>query len=447
MLMLTVAEDPASSNVGVQLLIIVILTLVNAFLAATELAILSANPYKIDSLAEQKNKKAILVKKLKENETRFLSTIQVGITLAGFFSSATAAVSLSEGMANTLQGWNIPFASQISLIVVTLILSYFTLVFGELFPKRIALRSPEKIALLFARPINIIRMIFKPIVWLLSGSCELLVRIFRLKPKNDNKVTEDEVIALVSSAVDSGTIDEDEKEIINAVFTFGDLIIRDVMTPRINVFMIDVDFSVNKIKSLIKEEKYTRIPVYKEHKDQIIGILNIKDLLWSLKSNFTTDELISVLRKPLFVNENMNADTLFKMMQKSKNHSAVVIDEMGSVSGYVTMEDLIEEIMGNIDDEFDETIELIKKLDDNTYLIEGFIPLQDLNRELDIDLKGENDYFSTLAGYITNSLEGFPNIGSEIVLKEEGISFKVVEMDNNRIKTIKMNFIPVEENI
>lgn len=442
MLMLTVAEDPASSsNLGVQLLIIVILTLVNAFLAASELAILSANQYKIDALAEQKNKNAILVQKLRENETRFLSTIQVGITLAGFFSSATAAVSLSEGMASTLQGWNIPFASQISLIVVTLILSYFTLVFGELFPKRIALRSPEKIALLFARPINIIRLIFKPIVWLLSGSCELLVKIFRLKPKNDNKVTEDEVIALVSSAVDSGTIDEDEKEIINAVFSFGGLIIRDVMTPRINVFMIDIDYSINKIKGLIKEEKYTRIPVYKDHKDQIIGILNIKDIFCSLKSNFNTEDLMSVLRKPLFVNENMNADDLFKMMKKSKNHSAVVIDEMGSVSGYVTMEDLIEEIMGNIDDEFDETIELVKKIDDNTYLIDGIIPLQDLNRELDIDLKGENDYFSTLAGYITNSLEVLPSIDSEIILEEEGISFKVVEMDNNRIKTIKMSFI------
>lgn len=442
MLMLTAVEDPASSsNLGVQLLIIVILTLVNAFLASSELAILSANQYKIDSLAEQKNKKAILVQKLRENETTFLSTIQVGITLAGFFSSATAAVSLSEGMAKTLQGWNIPFASQIALVVVTLILSYFTLVFGELFPKRIALRSPEKIALLFARPINIIRIIFKPIVWLLSGSCELLVKIFRLKPKNDNKVTEDEVIALVSSAVDSGTIDEDEKEIINAVFTFGDLKIRDVMTPRINVFMLDIDYSANKIKSLIKEEKYTRIPVYKEHKDQIIGILNIKDLIWSLKSNFNTEDLMNVLRKPLFVNENMNADTLFKMMQKSKNHSAVVIDEMGSVSGYVTMEDLIEEIMGDIEDEFDEAIELVKKIDDKIYLIEAIIPLQDLNRQLDIDLKGENDYFSTLAGFVTNKLEGFPSVDSEIVLEEEGISLKVVEMDNTRIKTIKMEII------
>jgi len=442
MLILTAVEDPASaSNLGVQLLIIVILTLINAFLASSELAILSANQYKIDSLAEQKNKKAILVQKLRENETTFLSTIQVGITLAGFFSSATAAVSLSEGMAKTLQGWNIPFASQIALVVVTLILSYFTLVFGELFPKRIALRSPEKIALLFARPINIIRIIFKPIVWLLSGSCELLVKIFRLKPKNDNKVTEDEVIALVSSAVDSGTIDEDEKEIINAVFTFGDLKIRDVMTPRINVFMLDIDYSANKIKSLIKEEKYTRIPVYKEYKDQIIGILNIKDLIWSLKSNFNNEDLISVLRKPLFVNENMNADTLFKMMQKSKNHSAVVIDEMGSVSGYVTMEDLIEEIMGDIEDEFDEAIELVKKIDDKTYLIEAIIPLQDLNRQLDIDLKGENDYFSTLAGFVTNKLEGFPSVDSEIVLEEEGISLKVVEMDNTRIKTIKMEII------
>lgn len=280
-----------------------------------------------------------MVKQLKENETKFLSTIQVGIALASFFSSATAAVSLSKGMANTLASWKIPFASQIAIVIVTLILSYFTLVFGELLPKRIALRNPETIAMLFAKPINVIRIIFKPIVFLLSGSCEFIVRLLHLKPKEEDKVTEDEIMALISSGVEDGTINKNEENLINAVFTFDDLIVRDVMTPRMNVCMIDILDDVKSIEEIIKKEKYTRIPVYRKNYDHIIGILNIKDLIISLDSNFTSKELEGILRKPLFANENMKADSLFKKMQKNKTQSAIVIDELGCVSGFVTMED------------------------------------------------------------------------------------------------------------
>lgn len=441
MLVLTQIEDPESTKLITQLIIIAVLTLINAFLAASELAVLSANQYRIDALALQKNKKAILVKQLRENETKFLSTIQVGITLAGFFSSATAAVSLSEGFAKALSDLNIMFAEEIALIVVTLILSYFTLVFGELLPKRIALRNPEKIALTFARPINIIRIIFKPVVWFLSGSCNLLVRIFRLKPNNDNKVTEDEVMALVSSAVDDGTIDEDSQDYINAVFSFGDIKIRDVMTPRIKVFMIDINDSLQKIKNQIREEKYTRIPVYQHDKDQIIGILNIKDIIVSLKSNYTIEDLKSILREPLYINENMTADSLFKLMKNTKNHSAIVIDESGSISGYVTLEDIIEEIMGNIEDEYDEVVELVKKIDDNTYIADGGIPLQDLDRELEINLKDGNDLYSTLAGLVTDKMLGFPKVESQITLDDKKVQLKILEIENNRIKTIEIKIL------
>ena len=277
--MLVLVDEAGPSNIVGQLIIIVVLILVNAFFAASELSILSANPIKIGLLADEGNKNAKIIQKLQENETKFLSTIQVGITLAGFFSSATAAVSLSEGFAETLSKIGVPAASTIALVVVTLILSYFTLVFGELFPKRLALRAPEKIALAFAKPVNAIRIIFKPVVWLLSGSCELVVRLFHLKPKSDDKVTEDEIKALVSTGVEDGTINSDEQELINAVFTFGDLKVRDVMTPRVNVFMINIDDSIGKIKKMIKEEKYSRIPVYEDSKDNVIGILNIKDIL------------------------------------------------------------------------------------------------------------------------------------------------------------------------
>lgn len=435
--MLTIAEDPLS-GLTTQLIIIVVLIIINAFFAASELAILSANPIRINMLAEKGNKKAKLVQKLQLDETKFLSTIQVGITLAGFFSSATASVTLSEGFAKTLAGLNIPFADVIALIVVTLILSYFTLVFGELFPKRIALRSPEKIAMLFARPINIIRIIFKPVVFLLSGSCELLVKLFRLKNDNNEKVTEDEVMALVSTAVTHGTIDEDEKELIDAVFTFGDLNVKDVMIPRIDIVMIDINDNISKIIKIIKDEKYTRIPVCENNADNIIGILNIKDIVLILgNKNITIEGLKSILRKPYFVTESMKADTLFKELQNNQEQSALVIDESGSLSGYIAMEDLIEEVMGNIYDEYDDIVDLITKCDDESYIIDGTISIQEINRELNLELKKNSEY-NSIAGLITYNLERVPNINDEITL--DNITFKVLEIKNNRILKIKLLF-------
>ena len=362
--MLTLSETPSSGNLMVQLIIIVILIIINAFFAASELAILSANPTKIAILAEKKNKKAILVQKLQENETKFLSTIQVGITLAGFFSSATAASTLSERLASVI---NIPYADIISLIAVTLILSYFTLVFGELFPKRIALKSPEKIAMAFARPISIIKVLFKPIVFFLSASCELLVKLFRIKPNNDEKVTEEEIKALISEGVEDGILESSEEELISSIFTFGELTVKNVMTSRINIFMVNINDSMTSIKRQIKENKYTRVPVYEDTKENIIGVLNIKDFVVSLNSNFTKEELREVLRQPLFVSENTKTDTMLKQFQKSQEHLALVIDEVGSVSGLVTLEDIIEEITGNIYDEYDDIEKPVIKISDNTY--------------------------------------------------------------------------------
>ena len=438
--MLVLVDEAGPSNIVGQLIIIVVLILVNAFFAASELSILSANPIKIGLLADEGNKNAKIIQKLQENETKFLSTIQVGITLAGFFSSATAAVSLSEGFAETLTKLGIPGANTIALVVVTLILSYFTLVFGELFPKRLALRAPEKIALAFAKPVNAIRIIFKPVVWLLSGSCELLVRLFHLKPNSDDKVTEDEIKALVSTGVEDGTINSDEQELINAVFTFGDLKVRDVMTPRVNVFMINIDDSISKIRKMIKEEKYSRIPVYEDSKDNVIGILNIKDIFLSLKANYTNDDLKSILRKPLFVVENMKADTLFKKMQDTLNQVAVVIDETGSVSGYLTMEDLVEEVMGNIFDEYDEIEDVITQVDENNYIIDATIPIQDLNRELDLEIEKEEDSYSSLAGFITYKLESFPQLNDEVILEDEKLTLKVIEIENTSIKKVLLTF-------
>lgn len=438
--MLTVSEDPLPGNLSIQFIIIFVLILINAFFAASELAILSANPNKIKMLAKKKNKKALLVEKLQSNDTKFLSTIQVGITLAGFFSSATAAVSLSEGFANTLEKINVPYASQIALVVVTLILSYFTLVFGELFPKRIALKSPEKVALLVARPISIIKTIFRPIVFLLSGSCEILVRIFRLKPKEDEKVTEEEVKALISTGVEDGTIEKGEQNLIDAVFIFSDLCVKDIMTPRVDVFMLNIAEKIDLIKSKIKEEKYTRVPIYENSNDNVIGILNIKDILLSVHpTSFTTEDLKSILRTPFIVVENMKIDALFKQFQAKKEHCAIVIDEAGSVSGFVTMEDIIEEIMGNIYDEYDEYCQPITKLDESTYLIAGSLPIQDLNRALNLNIEKESVPYHSVAGYIMYHLQTLPQLGDQVELKEQGITLVVKQIEQRRIEQVELS--------
>lgn len=439
-------EVPSENGLILQLVTIVVLIIINAFFASSELAILSANPIKISLLAEKGNKKAKIVQKLKGDETKFLSTIQVGITLAGFFSSATAAVSLSEGFGEWLGKMNVPFASTVALVIVTLILSYFTLVFGELFPKRLALRMPEKIAMAFSGPINVIRIIFKPIVFLLSGSCNLLVKLFRLKPKTDEKVSEDEILALASNAVDDGTIDEDELELIDNIFTFGDLCVNDVMIPRVDVVMINIEDNLKTIEKIIKQEKYTRIPVYEEDKDNILGILNIKDIVLLLDyKKLTKEDLISILRKPKYVNGRMKADSLFKYFQTNKEHAALVIDESGSVSGYVTLEDLIEEIMGDIYDEHDDIIETITKINDNKYLILGSTSIQEVNRELNLEIERQDNY-NSVAGLVSFNLDHFPEIEEVIEIKEYNISLKVIEMNKNRITKLELTITKNNDN-
>lgn len=427
MILSSTPQDDLSS----QIIIIIVLLIVNAFFAASEMAIISANPVKLDLLIAEGNKKAILVKKLQENETKLLSTIQVGITLAGFFSSATAASSLSNILASAI---NIP--TEISIVIITLILSYFTLVLGELFPKRLALRSPEKIAMIVSRPISIIKTIFRPIVFILSLSSDLLTKLFGIKDKEDDSVTEDEIKAMISNGVDAGTINIKEQELISAVFTFDNLYVKDIMTPRVNVFMLDINTPITKLKKLIKQEQYTRVPIYEDNKDNIIGILNLKDIFLFLNANYTTDDIKKILREAIFVTETMKCNTLLKEMQTKKSQSAIVIDETGSVSGYVTLEDVIEEITGNIYDEHDEIRNYINKISDTEYIVDASIPIHDINKELGLKITYKNEKYTTIAGYVTFYNEVLPNVNDEIIINN--LKFIILEIDTNRVTKVKM---------
>lgn len=436
-MILNINTDPEPSSTFLQLVIIIILTIINAILAAAELAVISSDKNKLNLKATEGNKKAQLVLKLQADETQLLSTIQVGITLAGFFSSATAAVALSEGMAKTLNNLGVPLADDIALVVVTLILSYFTLVLGELLPKRIALRSPEKIAMALAGPINLIKVVFRPIVFILSVSCNFLARIFGINSKKDEKITETEVMALVNEAVEDGSIKEEEQELIENIMIFGDLTVKDIMKPRMDVFMIDINSDIEDIKKTLKEEQYTRVPVYDDNKDKIIGIINIKDMFFKLKENFTIEEFKAILRKPYFVVENLAADMLFKKLNEKREHSALVVDEYGSVSGYITMEDLIEEITGNIYDEHDEKMKIIEKIDNNQYIVNGSITIHNLNKELDLDIPKKADY-NSLSGFLQKNLEHTPKENDEFYDEKENVKFKILKIVKNRIISVKV---------
>ena len=430
MILNTTAQDDLSS----QIIIIVILLLINAFFAASEMAIISANPLKLDMLIANGNKKAKRVKKLQENETKLLSTIQVGITLAGFFSSATAASSLSEIIASKI---GIP--AEVSLILITLILSYFTLVFGELFPKRIALLAPEKVAMAFALPITIIKTLFKPIVFILSVSSDLLVKLFGIKPKEEEKVTEDEITQMINNGVDDGTINSNEQELIERVFAFDNLYVKDIMTPRINVFMLDINTPINKFKRAIKDEQYTRVPIYEDDKDNIIGILNLKDVFLFLNASYTTLDIKNILREAIFVSESMKCKTLLKELKETKSQCAIVIDKNGSVSGYVTLEDIIEEITGNIYDEHDEIISYFEKVNDNEFIVDACVSILDINKELDLKIDHNNEQYTTVAGYITYHNEILPKEGEEFVINH--LKFNILKVDNNRIKKVKITLL------
>lgn len=446
------SSDADGSNIFPQLILIFILTLVNAFFASAELAVLSVNRSKIKRMASEGSSRAKAVDKLCSDETKFLSTIQVGITLAGFFSSATAAVALSDDLALWLNeiGFTWKYVGDISMVFVTLILSYFTLVFGELFPKRIALRNPEKIALSSAKILLVVKFLATPFVKLLSGSCNLLVKIFRINKNGDEeKVSDEDIIDVVTSGVEDGTVDEEKQKIIEATLKFNHLTATDLMTPRVDVFMIDIDEELEKNINLILEEKYSRVPVYKGTRDNIIGSINMKDIIEPAKEEgFNNIDLREIIREPFFVRDLIKANLLFEKMKENKQQIAFLMDEFGGFSGIVTMEDLIEEIVGNIYDEYDEDGNIVQ-INENQFLIRGSTPIQEINQELDLELDEENNEYDTIAGFVVSNINKIPKVGENIIVTYKNLKFQVKELRKTRILSVLLTIeeIVEEENI
>lgn len=432
-------ETPGTTNVISQLLFLLILTIANAFFAGAEMATVSVNKNKIKMLAENGNKNAQLLQELLKEPTKFLSTIQVAITLSGFLASASAATSFSAPLDILMTKLGIPYGETIAIIIVTVVLSFFTLVFGELVPKRIALQKAEAISLFTVKPVLFISRLTSPFIKLLSFSTGLVLQVLGMKAENlEENISKEEIKSMVEAGQANGVFNETEKEMINSIFEFDDILASEIMIPRTDVYSIDIDASISEYLDELLETKHSRIPVFEGDIDNIIGVLYIKDLILEARNKgFENVDIRSILRKPYLVPESKNIDTLFKEMQKSKKYIAILIDEYGGFSGIVTMEDLVEEVMGNIDDEYDDNEPKLEKIDNHIYLVDGLYPVEELIDILNIDIVSKNH--NTISGYLIDTLGEIPdNSYLDKEIKINNTIFKIKSIKENRIDKIEL---------
>ena len=398
-----------------QLLLQLILILVNAFFAATEIAVISLNEKKVKAKAEDGDRKAVKMLKMIEEPTRFLSTIQIGITLAGFLGSAFAADNFAERLSDfAIRVFGISEAksgvvNSVSVVVITIILSYFTLVLGELVPKRMAMKHKEKLSEVCCGFISFLASVLRPIIWFLTISTNGVLRIFGIDPhEKDEAVSEEDIVLMLDAGVDEGTINEDDIEYIKNVFKLDKMTAEDVMTPRKSIISIDNDTTDEEILKIIEEEGYSRMPVMDDENEKIIGIFYVRDYL--LKRTNKNFKRKSVIQEPIFVPESMHLDVLFKDMQKERFHLAVVVNEYGEVSGIVTMEDILEELVGEIWDELDEEVQQFTLVDDNNYVVMTNVLVEEFKEYFDLENDIETEA-TTINGLITEIADSIPEIG------------------------------------
>ena len=397
-----------------QIAVLVVLILLNAYFAASEIAFISLNDAKIEKQAKEGNKKAKQIYKMLKNPSKFLATIQIGITLAGFLSSAFASDAFADKLApmlnNLLPMLGTDTWRTISIILITILLSFFTLVFGELVPKRLAMKYYEKVSFGTIGVIRGISFITAPFVKLLTFSTNVISKIFGVKENEEEIVTEEEIKMMIDEGEEKGTIDQEEKELLNNVFEFNDTTASEIMTPRIDIFALKISQDLYEVLDELDDYKYSRIPVYEDTIDNIKGIILIKDILKDLRDKKKIN-IKKLIKEVHFVPESVPIDKLFRQLQRNKMQMAIVIDEYGGTAGLVTMEDILEELVGNIFDEHDEEELEYELIDENTYMVNGNISIGDLEKIIGIEIS-DGDY-ETLSGYLLGKLEELPPEGEK----------------------------------
>lgn len=438
-------DDPGS--IILKLILLFVLVLVNAFFAMSEIAIISLNDNLIDKQAEEGNKKAKQVKKLTDNPSNFLSTIQIGVTLAGFLTSASASQTFATMLANKLISLGSPIPASvingISVVLITIIMSYFSLVLGELAPKRMAMQKPEKIAFKVVGVLLVVKKICTPFVKVLSASTNLIVKLFGFDPNADEEsVTEEEIRMMVDVGQEKGVIEDLQKEMIDNIFDFDDIDVSDIMTHRTDMCAVEDTDSLEQIVSTAIENGYSRIPVFHEDPDNIIGIVYVKDLLKYISSSLPKNiGPKDVMRQAYYVPFSKSCGSLFEEMSEKRVQMAVVVDEYGGTAGIVTMEDLLEAIVGNIRDEYDEDEdEEIVAAGENIFTIDGTAYIEEVN-ELIGDVIPEGDY-DTLGGFIISRLGFIPKDGDMNEIEYKNLKFTILNVEDKRIGKVKVEITP-----
>jgi len=428
-------------SVAAVITIQIVMIFINAFFAGTEIAVISLNQTRLRKDAEDGDKIAKKLVGMVDNPSNFLSTIQICITLAGFLGAAFSADVLSEHLVEAFLSlglnWNIALLNTISVVIITIIISFFTLILGELVPKRIAQQKAMGWARAAIRVLGSLSVFFKPMIWLLSACTNLILKLLHLKTDGgEETVTEEDIRLMVESSGESGTIEEDEKEWIQNVFDFNDIAVDDVMTRDGDVVAIQEDTPEREILETIKTSGFSRFPVYGEDINDIKGIIIAKEFLLNL-SDKNRKPFKELIRPAYLVPDSIHADKLFSDMKENSVHMAFVIDEYGQFAGIITMEDLLEELVGNIYDEFDQKEEEeIQQIDENTWKVTGDTTIADFNDETEVYDIPESEDYDTIGGLVLSTLSTFPEDGTEIEVEKDGFSFHVTKIEDRKIVTV-----------
>ncbi|WDT65970.1 hemolysin family protein [Companilactobacillus crustorum] len=428
--------DSSGASLSGQLILIIVLTILNAFFAAGEMAIVSLDKTSVEEKAKNGSRKAKKILKLINEPNNFLSTIQVAITLAGFLSSASAALALGTGIVPSMIG-NFYGSQEVSIVIITIILSFFTLVLGEMYPKRVALQRPYEVAS-FTKPIiSFFGMILRPFVWLMNGAISLLMKITPIDfSKKDQPMTRNEMIATLRESRNNGAINSDEYQMLQGIIQFGDKTAREIMVPRMDTFMIDINDPVDENIDAILAQPYSRIPVYGGDKDNVIGIIHIKDLLKkSREIGFEHISLKALMKEPLFIPEATNIDSLLLKMRSTQTQISMVVDEYGGIVGLATIEDILEEIVGEIDDEYDPVTKNFQRLGSNKFSVVGLMTIEDFDELFEEDIHVED--VDTIAGYLIMNLGEIPDAKHPKSFKlDDGVVITSGELNGSRIENV-----------
>ncbi|MDF2538096.1 MAG: hypothetical protein K0S76_1117 [Herbinix sp.] len=429
---------PEGEPIFIQILLQLFLILLNAVFACAEIAVISMNDNKLAKLSASGDKRAIRLTKLTAQPATFLATIQIGITLVNLLGSAFAAQNFSDRLTEAFVdlGIKIPVSvlDTISLVIITLILTYFTVTLGELVPKRIAMKKSEQLALSMSKLIYVVSRLFAPIVWLLTVSANGLLRLLGIDPHNeDDENTEEEIRMMVDAGSEKGTIHPDEKDMIQNIFEFDDISAGELMTHRTEVSLLWSDETDEQWENTINESRHSVYPICSESPDNIIGTLFAKDY-FRLKDK-SRENVMNIVQPVYFVPETVRADVLFRNMKRSRNHFAVVLDEYGGMSGIITINDLLEQLVGDLEDDMTapEEVPQIERIDSNTWIIQGSTPLDDVTKQVGV-LLPEDDY-DTFGGLVFGVLGTIPEDGSTPELEEFGLVIKITKIKDHRLES------------